>query len=265
MTLTSGPMKTKEDFVRVIIPDSHGSEADPNAMAAFLGDLPKHDPDEIIMLGDHMDVSYPFNEHQPSYLDEKKYDYEGDVGACNRFLDDIQSLAPKANILFLEGNHELHVERYAVRFLGGKLAAKFLTDNGPEGMLHLKDRGIKYFRCSEFYDGLTIRGAIRRGNVCFTHGFTTCKFAAEKHLARYNYNVFHGHTHHAQTYQARTVRDDNLIAGSYGCLSKQQPLWLHGNPSNWVHGYGIHYVNKSGLFQNVSVSIVKGQSCWSHG
>ena len=101
--------------MRVIIPDSHGSEIDVPARDAFLADLKQVNPREIVMLGDHVDVGGIFSTHQRSYVEEIRYSYEDDLAAAADFLDEIQKRAPKAEIFALEGNHEAHAERWVAR------------------------------------------------------------------------------------------------------------------------------------------------------
>jgi hypothetical protein len=48
----STPKRSKDDFVRIIANDLHGSQMDEDAVAAFLADLRTWDADEIILNGD---------------------------------------------------------------------------------------------------------------------------------------------------------------------------------------------------------------------
>lgn len=249
----------KAERVRVIVPDSHGCEIDTQAEAVFLADLKRLAPHEIVMLGDHVDYSGIFNEHAPSVPEETDYSHETDEAAANRLLDAVQRAAPRAGLHYLEGNHEQHVERYAVRHLAEPLREKFLKDNGPQARLRVKDRGIRYYRRSQRH-GLSIPGSIQLGRCCFTHGFTASKFATERHVSKFGYNVVHGHTHRAQEYRTRTVHDEAIGGWCPGTLAQLQPLYLGSNLSEWTHGYAVQFVAKSGLFLHVNVPIIGGKS-----
>lgn len=97
----------KDDFVRVIIPDSHGDHIARHAAAAFLADCARLNPHEIVMLGDHLDCGgFLAQHHTMGYVAETETSYEADVMATNQFLDEIQKAAPRARIKYLEGNHE---------------------------------------------------------------------------------------------------------------------------------------------------------------
>lgn len=249
-------------YARLIVPDSHGSRIDVAARDAMLADLPAFDIRGIVMVGDHLDYDGPFSVHQPDTDDD--YVVDEDTDACNELLDKIQERCPRADEEgqdYLEGNHEQHFERFVVRTLGNRVGDRFRRENGPEGQLRLRQRGFRYFRRFRRYDGLAIPNTIVRGKMHFTHGITAAKHAAAIHVARFNANVTFGHTHRAQEYRTRTVRDEAMVGINYGCLCELQPHYLHTNLSEWTHGYGIQFVDRrTGHFQNLSVAIVGGRS-----
>lgn len=247
--------------VRVIIPDSHGEHIDLPARDAFLGDVQKLDPTEIVLLGDHLDCGGTFSTHQRSYTNEMAESYEDDVAAANRFFDMIQRRAPRARFYYLEGNHEAHVERWATRnFLNQKDAVGMLDAYGPQAVLKLRQRGIRYFKRSTQYMGLSIPGAIKLGRCFFVHGVSHSKHAAAQHLARFGANVVFGHVHRVQGINERTVTSAGFGAWCPGTLAKLQPLYAHTAPTSWSHGYGVQFVASSGEFIHVNVPIHKGHS-----
>lgn len=254
--------KAAKHIIRVIIPDSHGEHIDPKAKRAFLDDLEKLRPDELIFLGDHLDCAGTFNAHQRTYTDELEESYEGDVAACVSFLDQIQERAPGALGHYLEGNHEQHVERWAARTFGSKRDADgVLSRVGPEAALGLRKRSIAYYKRSTHYHGLSIPGTIRLGKVYFTHGIAHGLKAANVHVQRFGANVVFGHCHDAQSVIIRTVTSDALGAWCPGTLARLQPLYRHTSPSTWTHGYGLQFVNCStGTFLHINVPIYRGVS-----
>ncbi len=252
------------EFARVLIPDSHGLHIDLGARDAFLGDLKALDPKEIVMLGDHLDCGGTFNAHQRTYTHEYTESYAEDCKATNSFLDAIQRRAPRASIYYLEGNHEAHVERWAVRnFLNQADAIGMLDVYGPQAVLKLKSRGIRYYKRSEMYMGLSIPGAIKLGSAYYVHGISHSKHCAATHLARFGASVFFGHVHRVQSVNERTVVSTGFIAACPGTLAKLQPLYAHTAPTSWNHGYGLQFVGRSGRFQYISVAIHKGESLLS--
>lgn len=247
--------------VRVCVPDSHGSQIDKRAANAFLRDLRSLDPQEIVMLGDHVDADGTFNAHQRSYSDEMEVSYEEDCRAANAFLDGIQAAAPRATIHYLFGNHEDHVERWAARTMLNKRDADLLVDRmGPAQMLELKRRGIRSYSSKACHMGLAVPGAIRLGRCFFTHGISASKHAAAIHVEAFGANVVFGHCHRAQSFVKRTLTSEAIGGWCPGTLSQLQPLYMHTTPTSWSHGYAVQFVNRSGLFQHVNVSIVHGES-----
>lgn len=250
------------NIVRLIVPDSHGAHIDPGARDALLRDARKIRPEEIILLGDHLDCGGTFSTHQRSYTNELVESYTDDVTAANVFLDRLQKAAPGARIHYLEGNHEAHVERWASRnFQSQKDAEMLLEHMGPVKVLRLKEREIKYYRRSQHYMGLSIPGTIRLGKCFFTHGISHSKHATYEHLVRFGACVVHGHTHRAQSNVERTVSSDGHGSWCPGTLAKLQPLYRHTAPTSWSHGFAIQFVDTvTGRFLHFNVPIFSGRS-----
>jgi predicted phosphodiesterase len=242
---------------RIIIPDSHGAHIDWPAAEAFLADAKAVDPDEIVLLGDHLDAGGTFNSHQRTYTNEFTESYEEDCIQANLFLDRLQAACPKAKeIHYLEGNHEQHVERWAARnFQSHRDADMFLERMGPAAALRLKDRGIHYYRRSVFYQGLAIPGCIQLGKCFFVHGISHAKHADAVHLQRFGASVVFGHIHRSMGRIERTVTSGGHGAWCPGTLAKLQPLYKHTAPSDWSHGYAVQEVLASGQFHHTNVPI----------
>ncbi len=249
------------EVTEVIIPDSHGNHIDLPARDAFLRDLKKLAPQRIIRLGDHVDCGGLFSSHQRTYTNEMAESYEDDVAADNEFLDEIQKLAPRAEIHQLEGNHEQHCERWAARtYERRKDAEGFLERMAPEALTKLKERGIKFYKRSTMYQGLAVPGVIRIGKMFYTHGSRAPKHAAASYAAMFQDNIIHGHTHRAQHIVLRSVTKHAYMAACPGTLAKLQPLYRHTDCTDHTHGYGVRFINKSGRFVYFNVPIYKGES-----
>lgn len=255
-------MSSRRHIARVIIPDSHGAHIDPKARAAFLADLKALKPEQVVALGDHLDCGGTFNSHQRTYTNEMVEAYEDDCSAANSFLTACQRAAPDAEWHYIEGNHEQHVERWAARTFERKRDAEMLLERfGPSAVLELRERGIRYYKRSEHYMGLSIPGAIRLGKCFFVHGISHSKHAAAVHLERFGANVVFGHVHRSQSVIQRTVTSDGHGAWCPGTLAKLQPLYRHTAPSDWSHGYGLQFVNlQSGRFAHWNIPIMGGES-----
>jgi predicted phosphodiesterase len=257
------PRRGKDDIVRVIIPDTHGAKVDKGALAACLGDIKALDPDELILLGDHVDAGgFLAQHHVMGYVAESAYTYEADIAATNAFLDVLQEAAPRARVEYIEGNHERRIESWALtQTLRNSKDAEYLRRNfAPEFLLRLKERGIPYYRQGEFYDDLPLPGTIRKGKCYFTHGTSTSKQATTTTLNSFAGNVVFGHTHREQSSSARPVHAGQIKAWNPGCLCELQPLWQHTNPTSWTHGFAVQLAAKSGDFLHLNIPIIGGKS-----
>jgi len=253
----------KEDLVRVVIPDTHGAKVDTAALAACLGDVKALNPDEVILLGDHVDAGgFLAQHHTMGYVAESSYTYEADIAATNVFLDALQEAAPNATIDYCEGNHERRIEQWAItQTLRNSKDAEYLRRCfAPEFLLKLADRGIKYYRQGEFYDDLPLPGTIRKGKCYFFHGSSTSKQATTTTLNSFAGNVVFGHTHREQSSSARPVHSGQIKSWNPGCLCELQPLWQHCNPTSWTQGYAVQSVAKSGDFLHLNIPIIGGRS-----
>lgn len=254
----------KDDFVRMVLPDSHGSHIDQLAFAAVQADMRSLQPDEIVHLGDYMDCGGFLSAHHTigyvAQLDEVSY--EEDLSAWHQQLDAMQDIAAKAAFHLLEGNHLQRIERWAVEAgLAHKKNADFLRKAiCPEFRLDYKKRGINYYKDGDFHHGLPVRGTIKLGQCLYTHGIAVGPNAARRHAERFGMPVAYGHTHAAATHYGKTVGNGLFAAWSPGCLCKFSPRYMHTNPDNWRHGYLLQIVSRQGNFLTIDVPIMNGVS-----
>lgn len=257
------PKADAGDYVRVIIPDTHGCFIDHDAAGAMLADLEILQPKEIIMLGDHLDCAgFLAQHHTLGFVPECDYSFDDDIDAANAFIDRIQSTAPQAKIDYLYGNHEERIEKWCVKqtLNNPKDAERMRQQNAPEYVLNLAKRGINWVRLNKKYDGLSVPGTIKRGHCYFTHGHRHGRHAAAAHLAQFNGNLVFGHIHRIQSYAIRTVSSGTVASWSVGCLCDLQPMYMNRNQTDWCHGYGVQFCQEGGAFSHITVHIIDGQS-----
>jgi predicted phosphodiesterase len=248
---------------RVIIPDTHGRSIDIPAFNALLADIEAIDPLEIVMLGDHIDCGGFLSQHHTmSYVAETEYSYAEDIQAANEALDSIQRVAPRAEIHYICGNHERRIEKWCVNeTLRNHKDSDFLMQIfGPQSLLHLEARGIKFYNEPEFYHDLPVPGTIKLGKCFFTHGSSTAKNAASVMLKKFGGNVVFGHTHRMDMHVDKVVNVGTIAAWNPGCLCKPQPLWMNTNPTSWSHGYAVQQCHSDGSFRHNNVPIIDGVS-----
>lgn len=253
------------DIVRVVIPDTHGAKICEPAAAAMLSDIKALNPQEIILIGDHVDCGGHLAQHHVmGYVAETAYSYEDDISAANSFLDSLRDAAPSAKIEYIEGNHERRVETWCVtQTLRHQHDSEGLRKlYAPEYRLNLKERDITYYRDGICYDGLTIPGVIKRGKCYFFHGFSTSKNATASTVEKIAGNCVFGHTHRAQSFIVRKANVGVIGSWNPGCLCDLQPLWQHTNPTEWTHGYGIQLVHGDD-FLHLNIPIIENKSLFS--
>ena len=258
----------KTDYVRFIIPDVHGSKMHKPSVAAMLGDLESFKPKEIVIMGDFLDCGgFLAQHHTLGYVEQSTYDWSDDCAAGNDLLDKIQEAAPRADIHYLEGNHEARIEKYCVTTAHQNGAPDVAIEAehlrmlyGTEYVLHLDRRGIKLYRQGKHYHGLGIPSTIKLGKCHFVHGISTAVNAAKVHAERFGGNVVFAHSHRADSYHIRTISAGVIGAWNPGTLSELQELYMHQNISNWSHGYGLQLVKADGDFLHINVPIRDGKS-----
>lgn len=254
------------DTITVVIPDTHGAKIARDAVAAMLADIEALDPQRIILLGDHVDCGgFLAMQHVMGYVAETSYSYEDDIAEANAFLDSVRKAAPHAEIEYIEGNHERRVETWCVTqtLRHAKDAEGLRVHYAPEFRLHLKERGIPYYRQGIFYDSLPVPGVIRRGKCYFFHGISTSKHATAKTVDAIAGNCAFGHIHRSQTDIVRRIGTGVIGSWSPGCLCELQPLWQHTQPTTWTHGYGVQLSDANGDFLHLNVPIINGKSLFS--
>jgi hypothetical protein len=250
------------DYIRMSFGDMHGCLMDKPAVAALLQDIKTIGPDEIVLGGDMLECGGFLARHQPiGFVATSEYSYQDDVEACNWFLDELAKVAPKAQIIYLEGNHEDRVERWIVDVVRahGREADFLLRLNSPQTLLKIEERGIVYVRRMQVEGGLP-PGWVKRGKMYFVHELASGGSGAAKAASKTAGNVTFFHTH--QESAATQVFPSVGIVKAFcpGCLCERQPLWRHSNPTNWSHGYGIDIIAASENFQHISVPIWEGES-----
>ena len=265
---TAAPLDAGRDsYLRLIVPDIHGSQCDRHAVAALLRDVEMLSDQvrEVVWLGDVIDCSgFLAQHHVLSAVAETRYTFEEDVAAAVQVLDRVAELTPHAEHHFIEGNHEARIEKWCVtQSLRNNIDAGYLLRcHGVEANLQLAARGWHHYKANECYGDCAVPATIRLGECYFCHGFSTAKNAAAKVLERFGrHSVVFGHIHRAQSASTQVVdKDGSNYAFCPGCLSLRQPTWRHSSPTTWTHGFALQLVSKSGRFLHVQVPIVEGDS-----
>ncbi len=256
--------RTGKSFIRVFIPDTHGNSYDPQAWAAFIGDLKLLKPKHVVMLGDHVDCAgFLAPHHFPTFYEQTDYTFEDDVDCCNQHLDQIQTICPGVPIDYLEGNHEHRTKKFTIRASEkNPRDARFLDRRfSIPSLLHFDKRRIRYVERDTSYDGLRRKGAIRVGNYIIQHG-TRCGInAAKQTLEDWGTNVISAHTHRMSVF-AKENHNGIIYSYQFACLALLHPHYGDTKASNHSHGYGFQIVT-DGQEITIPVPIINGVSTLS--
>lgn len=243
---------------RIIVPDSHGMYADDKAVVAACNIIAKVKPREIVFLGDHVDCSGLFSRFEPHYQRDTQYSIKEDFATARDFLYETRKRAPKADIHYLEGNHEQHIERWAVNNAKDD-AETYLDALGAPARLDLEKLRIRYYPRQRTNPGTHTPGFVRLDKCLFTHGSSTAIHATYNLLRDYGTSIVHGHTHRA-VHVIRRLPDGSTIHGACpGTLAQLQMTYQHTAVSQWSHGVGFQEIDSGGQLHHLNIPIVEGR------
>jgi hypothetical protein len=145
------------------------------------------------------------------------------------FLNQIFSIVPKAQIIYLEGNHEERYTRLEQKYLDTfKGDFNFVRDCVPKGM---KFKWISYGNDKSFF---------KLGDTVFVHGNAYPDLHAKKYALDHTpFKCIYGHLHHFQSYTTRAsmAARNPRYAVTPGCLCTTVPEWKKGAANQWVNGF----------------------------
>ena len=193
-------------------------------------------PDLTIVGGDMIDAG-PFARHAKIKLDEHKgYDlFTSELEPANKLLDRITKRTSR--IVYLEGNHDSWLSRWAVNE-GGSAGSALFNAVAPKRNLSMGRKNFTWID-NEDYFRLSSR-------LIAVHGWNAASDSARRHLDQCKPSSIIFHHVHRMQYLAEGVFSEHLPIDAMcaGCLCKKDPLYLHGAPSKWVHGFGVAFVGK---------------------
>ena len=232
-------MKSRKKRAKLVLvlPDLHIPHHDEAALSCVLQAYKLLKPDEVVVLGDWLDCE-TFSSHPKSSMAELRAHkfIDDELTPCRKILDQLQ--AHKNALVYVEGNHEQRIERFAVA-LGGSLGPDIYNLVSPARLLGAgrnKWTWIPYTSELAHYKITDDLWAI--------HGWSFAKSAARVHQDRaVSVSIVHGHTHRQQSEARRDPANGKVLkAWSPGCLSKLQPLYRQQHPTSWVHGFSLVYI-----------------------
>ena len=224
----------------VVLSDIHFPYHDDKALKAVYNFLSNTHVDTIILNGDILDF-YDVSsfDKDPSRINS----LQKEIDMAQKFFKKLRSLAPKARIIFVKGNHEDRIERYLRKHPelysldALKLPNLLNLDNY---VIEYKDKGFKL------------------GGLKIIHGDIVRKFSgytARGELEKHDSSGICGHVHRLSCYYYRTP-ERYLAWYESGCLCDLNPEYI--NEPNWQQGFLYGYVEKDS-FAVTPIPIVDGK------
>lgn len=224
----------------VVLSDIHFPYNDDKALKAVYNFLSNTHVDTIILNGDILDF-YDVSsfDKDPSRINS----LQKEIDMAQKFFKKLRSLAPKARIIFVKGNHEDRIERYLRKHPelysldALKLPNLLNLDNY---VIEYKDKGFKL------------------GGLKIIHGDIVRKFSgytARGELEKHDSSGICGHVHRLSCYYYRTP-ERYLAWYESGCLCDLNPEYI--NEPNWQQGFLYGYVEKDS-FAVTPIPIVDGK------
>lgn len=221
----------------VVINDHHFPFQDNRICQAQIDFIKNTKLDYVLLLGDIMDF------YQCSHFC-KDPDREGqlqvDIDAGVEFMTKVRKAAPKSEIRFIPGNHELRLKKY---LWGDAPALASLRSLRIKELLKLRENRIIY--CN---DGTQV------GDMFFFHGDIVRKHAsytAKAMFDKHGVTLMMGHTHRDGKYTVRNRRGHFAVWENY-CSCSLHPEYI--DHPNWTQGFScITFANKRPYVEQIPI------------
>lgn len=236
--------KQQRGEVHVAANDWHVPYEDKKTLRLFFEFVENQQPGVIHLLGDLTDCyQLATFEKDPA----RKAHLQDDLDSLATYLHQLRKLAPKARIIFMEGNHEYRLRRWLWR-QGAELAGLRCLD--WSGLLGLKKLRVKF---------RSFRDPYKIGHLWFTHGHLIRKhsaYTARAMIEEVGGNVIFGHTHRMGVHHVRNW-DTHHGAWENGCLCSLDVVSREykTGPPNWQQGWSAIYFH-NGWFDVHPIHVV---------
>lgn len=237
------PEKALEKWV--VIPDCHVPYEDPEAFGLMLRAAKAVGVKNCVILGDFADF-YAVSSHDkdPTRILELHWEVEC-VKARLRELEAVF----KGKRIFIGGNHEDRLARYLA-----KKAPELFTTIKVEQLFGLREGGWQYVPYKQY---------AKIGKLHLTHDVGKAGSGAHANaLGAFQGNTVIGHTHRFGYVVEGTVRGEAHLGAMVGWLGDFDKVdYMHAAKARreWVHGFGLLYVEKSGCVHLSPIPIVNGK------
>ena len=233
------------------IPDVHVPYHDKGAWSLCLRAIKEFNPDVVVVLGDFADF-YAVSSHDKD--PRRSNDLQWELEEVRKAIDELEIAASNARrLVYVCGNHEERLERY----LKTKAPELFGLHKIPE-LLTLDD----------FWEFIPYKDHIQIGKLYLTHDTGSAGATAhEKARSDFDGNTIIGHTHRIAFSVRGSLRGAAHVGAMFGWLGDPARTdYMHRVKASkdWAHGFGVGYMEPSGVVHLVPIVIVNG-SCVIEG
>lgn len=249
------PATERADRVALLVPDSqHGFRwsadrrkllpmHDPIACDAVTQVAAAMQPDEIVLLGDMLDLA-EWSTKFPRPMDLRDTS-QASLYALHHWIAELRAACPSARIIYLEGNHEDRIGRLLIEKAAHVAGLTAIGDDRAAlslpRLLALDEIGVEYVEpYGEFYS-LSDRVEFTHGSVVRSGGGATVRAV----VGSAHTSVAFGHVHRVSI-ASRTIYGPGgervITAATPGCLCDTSRTPANGKRLDWQQGWGVvHY------------------------
>lgn len=234
-----------DGLLRVLfVPDCHVPYEDKKAFELLLRAAAVFKPDLIVILGDFADF-YAVSSHSKDPRRVRLL--KDEVTAVQERLQQLKAICPR--IIYVSGNHEDRLSRY----LQERAPELFGHVEIPE-VLGLRELGIQYVEYKDTY---------HLGKLHVTHDTGT----AGQNAHRQSMTTFGrastiiGHTHRMEYSVIGNADGPPALGAMFGWLGDFDAIdYMHKHKikADWVHGFGVGYMEPNGIVHVRPCPIVNG-------
>jgi hypothetical protein len=224
------------------IPDVHWPNRDRTAMNIVMKAHAMLKPDITVVGGDVFDAT-PFSRFSrtPGDLEGYRTFASEELLPVTEWFQELSKSTKK--LIWLEGNHDTWINRWIANLPGIERLGREMI-RLPSDYVREHNKGLEFVPYTPLVEQLSAYTLHPRLVTC--HGWCANKYAARRHLElSRTKSVMYFHTHRAQCDVTRDPHSGTVIeAFSPGCLCRLVPIWRHGTPTDWTHGFGLIYLGR---------------------
>lgn len=217
------------------VPDCHIPMHNKQAWALFMDIAKQLNPDMLVVHGDFFDF-YSVSRHDKNVsLDFKTF--KDEMQECRDLLGDLLAVCRSVRRpIFLEGNHELRLQRY-------------IAEKAPKLSGIYETREILGIVEPWLYLPYGQAGHYKIGKLMCTHGSLAGENPAASMVKKYRSSVAFGHVHKLQEYHITNIHGQDFIGLAIGWLGDERRAAEYmKSVTDWSLGFLITYHKENGDF-----------------